>query len=130
MASTSPVAKIRRAMKIARKKGYKIVWGDWGVEWSRNRWVSSYGGCCPLGAVLLDKQPKVRRNDIPSHIQAASRALKVSHAWVRGFCAAIDRIRFPKGWMKEADARFKAGYRAGLAFRRKVRGLRNWTTIC
>ncbi|GIW90889.1 MAG: hypothetical protein KatS3mg109_1321 [Pirellulaceae bacterium] len=110
----SPLAVIRKAVEAAKKAGYTIVCGTWGVEWDTEtrRWVSTDNYCCPLGAVLLVRQPRSVWYNSPT--ATVARCLEVSPYWVMGFYQAIDRE--PLNYLGYEE---KSGYRAGLAFRKK-----------
>lgn len=107
-----PLSKIRKAVQAAKEAGYRVVFGDWGVQWDKQlrRWVSPEGFCCPLGAVLLTQQPRVRS----AADETAARTLGVSPSWLYGFMAAIDGDEKPLGATRKEDAEMEAGYHAGL----------------
>lgn len=118
-----PLTEVRKAVAAAKKKGYKLVCGGWGVEWDEDlrQWVSPYGLCCPLGAVLLIKQPKARNGSTHIPEEAATKVLRVSRAWIAGFNAAIDGVCRPQYEDKKQDIDAKTGYFAGLELRRTER---------
>ncbi|GIW89976.1 MAG: hypothetical protein KatS3mg109_0408 [Pirellulaceae bacterium] len=125
----SPVAVIAEAVEAAKKAGYRIVYGDWGVEFKAEakRWVSPHGCCCPIGAVLLVHQPDYRLGII----SGAAKYLGVSTYWIKGFYSAVDRQPCPvEDYMTgKQKAQTRAGYRAGLTFRKKWgKGMRRFDT--
>ncbi|GIW90891.1 MAG: hypothetical protein KatS3mg109_1323 [Pirellulaceae bacterium] len=122
----SPLAVIRKAVEAAKKAGYTIVCGDWGVEWdeSAKRWVSPSKCCCPLGAVLLLHQPN---RVCDSYVESLAKHLEVSGGWIVGFFAAIDREPFPFG-SRLTDKERRAGYGAGLTLRKKLGRMRRFDT--
>ena len=79
---------IHAAIRKIAKKPTEVATETWGVFWDydEEKWCrDGYGCVCPIGCVLLAKQPKVS-----DHTVAAAEALGVSTDWVHLFIDAFD----------------------------------------
>lgn len=99
----APVEVIKEALIWARVRGIPVGTGEYGVacnsigypaRWERDRLRDAV---CPLGAVILMRQPAC-----PHLPYAAAEALGVHQAWVEGFAAGVDLQVAPAAWVKSA----------------------------
>ena len=82
--------KIERSIRNTEMNGTPVTTDTWGVKWDGDvgRWVLDDNEglvCCPMGAVLLDRQP-----GRGTHSRAAARALGIDVKSVDRFVGGFD----------------------------------------
>lgn len=79
-------AEILAACEWAKAQGLKIESNDWGIARRIDgTWVTYDGSCCPLGALVLQKQPMGA-----TQVQAAMEITGENAEWVNSFIAGVD----------------------------------------
>jgi len=114
-----PIDTIRMAVAWCERRNIPIRLGDFGIECKgRNGWWLTPGGkgCCPLGAVVLMRQPAVMT--LP---EAPAVALGTSCAYVEGAADGADK-RVPSRFWLGAPHRqqYLAGFEDGTRLRMEI----------
>jgi hypothetical protein len=84
---------IRASCVFARRQGYRIARGDWGVNYHLGQgWQVTSDSICPLAAVLLEHQPHPNSwDDVYFHENAISELLNASPTWLDDFTEGVDK---------------------------------------
>lgn len=86
---------IRRAIRVQKERGIKIVSLDFGLTIGDGptRWLSAHGWCDPLGAVVLWSLPRPREGE--SIEDLSCRLLGRDRNWVESFISGYNRTDLP-----------------------------------